>query len=56
VAGRFHTFPISKTMTGAILELEQGAMRELRWHPTADEWHYVLEGNVSVTMFASGGR
>jgi oxalate decarboxylase len=49
-------FPISKTMAGAILELDAGAMRELHWHPTADEWHYVLEGTVSVTMFGAGGR
>src|SRR6266852_174392 len=30
-------FPISKTVTGEILELEPGSLRELHWHPTADE-------------------
>jgi oxalate decarboxylase len=49
-------FPISKTITGAILELEPGALRELHWHPTADEWQYVLEGKISMTMFGSHGR
>lgn len=49
-------FPISKTITGAILDLDPGAMRELHWHPTADEWQYVLEGQVSVALFGSGGR
>jgi oxalate decarboxylase len=49
-------FPISKTMTGAILELDAGALRELHWHPNADEWQYVLDGKVSVTLFGSGGR
>src|SRR5580693_3516808 len=49
-------FPISKTMTGAVLDLEPGALRELHWHPTADEWQYVLEGKVSMTLFGSGGR
>ena len=49
-------FPISTTFTGAILELEPGAMRELHWHPTADEWQYVLKGKVSDTLFGSGGR
>jgi oxalate decarboxylase len=49
-------FPISKTMTGAILDLDPGALRELHWHPTADEWQYVIEGKVEVTMFGSGGR
>jgi oxalate decarboxylase len=49
-------FPISTTFTGAILELEPGALRELHWHPTADEWQYVLKGKVSDTLFGSGGR
>lgn len=49
-------FSISKTFTGAVLELEPGALRELHWHPTADEWQYVLEGTVSETLFGSGGR
>jgi len=49
-------FPISKTITGAILELEPGALRELHWHPTADEWQYVFDGQVSVTLFGAGGR
>jgi oxalate decarboxylase len=50
------TFPISTTVTGVILELEPGGFRELHWHPTSDEWHYVIEGNISVTMFGSHGR
>jgi oxalate decarboxylase len=49
-------FSISKTMTGAILELDAGALRELHWHPSADEWQYVLDGTVNVTLFGSGGR
>ncbi len=50
------SFPISKTITGVILELDPGALRELHWHPTADEWQYIIEGDVSVTMFGSHGR
>ncbi len=50
------TFPISKTVTGVILDLEPGGLRELHWHPTADEWQYVIDGNISVTMFGSHGR
>jgi oxalate decarboxylase len=49
-------FPISRTMTGAILDLEPGALRELHWHPSADEWQYVLEGTIYMTMFGSHGR
>jgi oxalate decarboxylase len=49
-------FPISKTVTGVILDLEPSGLRELHWHPTADEWQYVIEGNISVTLFGSHGR
>jgi oxalate decarboxylase len=49
-------FPISKTITGVILDLEPGGLRELHWHPTADEWQYVIDGDVSITMFGSHGR
>ncbi len=49
-------FPISTTVTGLVLDLEPGALRELHWHPTADEWHYVVQGTVSVTLFGSHGR
>jgi len=49
-------FPVSETITGVILDLEPGGLRELHWHPTADEWQYVIEGQYSVSMFGSHGR
>jgi oxalate decarboxylase len=50
-------FPIAKTVTGVILDLEPGGLRELHWHPNADEWQYVIEGSdVNVTLFGSHGR
>jgi oxalate decarboxylase len=49
-------FPISSTITGVVLELEPGGLRELHWHPNADEWQYVLEGQTSVTLFGSHAR
>jgi oxalate decarboxylase len=49
-------FPISTTITGVILDLDPGALRELHWHATADEWQYIIDGRVSVTLFGSHGR
>jgi oxalate decarboxylase len=49
-------FPIAKTITGVVLDLDPGALRTLHWHPNADEWQYVIEGEVSVTLFGSHGR
>jgi oxalate decarboxylase len=50
------SFEISKTITGVILDLDPGALRELHWHPTADEWQYVIQGEISVTLFGAKGR
>lgn len=49
-------FPISTTITGVVLELYPGAFRGLHWHPTSDEWFYILDGHVSATLFGSHGR
>ncbi len=49
-------FPISQTITGVILDLDPGGLRELHWHPNADEWQYVIDGEFSVTLFGSHGR
>ena len=49
-------FPISTTVTGVVLDLEPGGLRELHWHPNADEWQYVISGKVSETLFGSHGR
>jgi oxalate decarboxylase len=49
-------FPISETVTGVVLDLDPGGLRELHWHPNADEWQYIVGGDVSVTLFGSHGR
>jgi oxalate decarboxylase len=49
-------FPISTTMTGATMTLEPGALRELHWHPNADEWQYIIQGKVRIGVFGSSGR
>lgn len=49
-------FPVSKTITGVILDLFPGALRELHWHPHANEWLYFIEGNARMGLFGSHGR
>jgi len=44
-------FPISTGMAGSVLEIEPGAMRELHWHPNADEWQYYLQGTAEMGVF-----
>ena len=39
------------TMSALVTEVEPGGMRELHWHPDADEWQYYLEGEARMTVF-----
>ncbi|KAK0457207.1 oxalate decarboxylase [Desarmillaria tabescens] len=50
------TFEISKTIAMVEVTVEPGAMRELHWHPSQDEWSYFIEGQGRVTLFAARGR
>ena len=49
-------FPVAKTIAAALVEVEPGGMREMHWHPNADEWQYYLSGGGRMTVFASGGK
>ncbi|KAH6884940.1 oxalate decarboxylase oxdC [Thelonectria olida] len=48
-------FPISKTVAAAHAVIEPGAIREMHWHPSADEWSFFIRGRARVTIFASEG-
>jgi oxalate decarboxylase len=49
-------FPISRTICGVILDLNAGALRELHWHPHANEWIYLISGRIRMGLFGSHGR
>ena len=49
-------FPISTTITGALMRIKPGGMRELHWHPNADEWQYYIGGRARMSVFGSNGR
>jgi oxalate decarboxylase len=49
-------FPASRTMSGGVMTIKPGAMRNLHWNPNANEWHYYLRGKGQVASFGSGGR
>jgi oxalate decarboxylase family bicupin protein len=48
-------FPISKTVASAHVTIEPGAIREMHWHPNADEWNFFIKGRARITIFASEG-
>jgi oxalate decarboxylase len=49
-------FPASKTIAAALVEVEPGGMRELHWHPNADEWQYYLGGQGRMTVFGASSQ
>ncbi|KAI0899415.1 Bicupin, oxalate decarboxylase/oxidase [Annulohypoxylon nitens] len=48
-------FPVSKTVAAAHLIIQPGALREMHWHPNADEWNFIIRGRARITIFASEG-
>jgi oxalate decarboxylase len=49
-------FKASTTIAAAIVTVRPGGIRELHWHPNADEWQYFIMGKGRMTVFATGGR
>lgn len=49
-------FPASFNMSSGLMRIEPNAIRGLHWHPNADEWHMVLDGEMELVVFASGGK
>jgi oxalate decarboxylase len=48
-------FPAATTIAAAIVDVQPGAVRELHWHPTADEWSYWIQGEGRMTAFTGKG-
>ncbi|QRG08456.1 cupin domain-containing protein [Xanthobacter dioxanivorans] len=50
------TFKVSTTIAGAIETIRPGALRQMHWHPNADEWQYWIKGQGRMTVFNAGPR
>ena len=55
LAGR-ERFPLCATMTGQLIRLEPGALQQLHWHPAGNEFHYLAQGQLRITLFAPDKR
>jgi oxalate decarboxylase len=44
------------TTAAAVVTVKPGCLRELHWHPNADEWQYFYAGKGRMTVFTTGGR
>ena len=49
-------FPAATRICAAIVTVHPGGIRELHWHPNADEWQFFISGEGRQTVFATAGR
>ena len=40
----------------AMVTVQPGGLRELHWHPNADEWQYFISGKGRMTVVATGNK
>ncbi len=46
-------FVISSDIAAALVEVEPGHIREIYWHPNADEWQFYIAGKARMTVFGA---
>jgi oxalate decarboxylase len=49
-------FPVSTRIAAALVEVQPGGMRELHWHPNANEWQYYIQGQARMGVFGASGQ
>jgi len=49
-----NNFLVSKTIAATRVTLKPGGLRDMHWHPNADEWAYFLQGTARTTVFNTG--
>jgi oxalate decarboxylase len=47
-------FKVSTGISAALVTVRPGAIREMHWHPNADEWQYYIKGKARMTVFDTG--
>jgi len=49
-------FPVANAIASAHVVVKPGGLRELHWHPNADEWDYFIQGEGRMTLFYNGSK
>jgi oxalate decarboxylase len=47
-------FKVSTALAAALVTVRPGGIREMHWHPNADEWQYYIKGKARMTVFDTG--
>lgn len=46
-------FPIAAKFSAALVTVKPGAIREIHWHPTSDEWNFFIAGKGRIGIYAA---
>jgi len=49
-----NNFKVSTTIAATLITMQPGALRQMHWHPNADEWQYYIKGNARMGVFNTG--
>ena len=49
-------FLANRYVASSLVTLVPGGLRELHWHPNADEWQYYIKGTAQVGVFTAGPK
>lgn len=49
-------FKASATIAAALVTVHPGGLREMHWHPNADEWQYYVKGSAQMGVFNTGPK
>jgi oxalate decarboxylase len=49
-------FKVAHDVAAALVEVKPGHMREVHWHPNADEWQFYISGQARMTVFAASAN
>ncbi len=50
------SFKASTTVAAALVTVHPGGLREMHWHPNADEWQYYIKGTAQMGVFNTGSK
>lgn len=49
-------FKAATNVAAALVTVHPGGMREMHWHPNADEWQYYIKGSAQMGVFNTGPK
>ena len=47
-------FKVSTTIAAVLQTIRPGGLRQMHWHPNADEWQYYIKGKARMGVFNTG--